>query len=105
MKIKFKKDLTRVGQDGFGLLFEVDKRDLEVQISKTFLAMFDISIENVSNLIEVFKLEGMINGIDNLFSKEDVNIIKIYLGSDGMEIRGKVYYSVEDLKKFIVLRK
>ncbi|MCK5416176.1 hypothetical protein KAI92_01975 [Candidatus Parcubacteria bacterium] len=104
MKIEFIKDITEPGRDGFKLLFLVDDGKLEVYISRTFLGMFNIDVENTTKLFEQFRLDNMINSIDSMYSKDNSFINEIVLDSDGLKIMGKVCYSTDSLRKFIAVR-
>jgi hypothetical protein len=105
MDIKFIKDITEKDRDGFRLLYKVDEHELEVRISRTLLGMFNINAYTVEELFERFRLEAMIDSIDTFFSKENNYINKIDLDSDGLKIKGRVYYSTDKLKDFVAIKK
>ena len=105
MDIEFLKDITEKDRDGFRLLYKIDNNELEVRVSRTLLGMFNIDVYTVKELFERFRLEAMIDSIDTLFSKENNFINRIDLDSDGLKIKGKVYYSADKLKDFVAIKK
>ena len=105
MEIHFTRDITRRDQDGLGLIYSVDGQDLKVQVSRTFLGMFGIQAENAEELFEQCRLELMIQSIHDQYQGNKGPIEKIDLDSYGAKIKGKVYFSPDDLRKFIAKRK
>lgn len=104
MEIKFVKDITKSGQDGFGLLYEVQGKPFEIQISDTALSTFHFPMgkpHTANELLDNTSFELLISQIVGDVEDGDIKSYKVILSSEGAGLNGKIIFSRDVLKKYI----
>jgi len=95
MNIQLKENITKNDQDGLGLVYDIDGREIEVQISGTAQGMWNITAENAGDL-----LKHLIGSVVSFIKDQGASVDKIDIFSDGASVKGKIIYSKDECENF-----
>ncbi|GEM_PF-5025434 len=100
MIVKFKKNITKNDQDGFSLIFTIDGKDVELEITRSALAVLKAYTEDVSRLLEIVNFELLFNQVYDLAKDNKALVNKIVIASDWVKLNGKIIFSKDEMQRF-----
>ncbi len=84
MDIKIKKDITKSDQDGHGFIYDIDGREIEIQITDTAIQMKELNDDDLNDYITHI-IMNVINGYED--DKTAVTKISVFAGDNKLEAK------------------